>query len=576
MRPVVLARMRRDVSVVLAGAAGQGIETVGGMLSTVLKDSGNNVFTTREFMSRIRGGTNTLQVRVSSHRVAAYCLRTDIAVPLDRTAIPHLAKYSRLQESTAIVGEAEAVPEEYQRRDRVHLVEFTQMARELGSKVYSNTIAAGVILTLFNADRDAGRAYLTERFAAKGPEVVQKNLEAYERGVMVGKRLTSEGLIFQIDREESVKEELILSGTDAVSLGAIAGGCNFVSSYPMSPSTGVLTFLAQRSQEFGIVVDQAEDEIAAINKGIGAWYAGARAIVTTSGGGFALMNEGLSLAGMTETPIVIHLAQRPGPATGLPTRTEQGDLKHFLNAGHGEFARAAFAPGTLHDAFHLTRRAFDLADRYQVPVAILTDQFLLDSSWNVPMIDLSDMSTEKHLVETDDAYRRYRLTHDGVSPRGVPGHGAGLVVVDSDEHDEDGHITEDLRVRSEMVRKRLHRKMELLRRDSLPPEVSGAKKPDRLIIAWGSNYHVMREALEISGRTDTGLLHFRQVYPLHESVAGMLGDADEVMIAENNATSQFAAVIHLETGVRVPDSNRLLKYDGMPFSVEEVVGFLNR
>jgi len=215
-------------------------------------------------------------------------------------------------------------------------------------------------------------------------------------------------------------------------LGAIAGGCSFISTYPMSPSTGVWIFLTQHSKEFDIITDQSEDEISAINMAIGAWYAGARGMVATSGGGFALMVEGLSLASMIETPVVIHLGQRPGPATGLPTRTEQADLEFVLHAGHGEFPRIILTPGTMEDAFNLSQRAFDLADKYQVPVFILTDQYFLDSYYNLPSLNLSDIRNQSHVVKTNKEYKRYQLTENGISPRGIPGYGEGLVSVDSD------------------------------------------------------------------------------------------------------------------------------------------------
>jgi 2-oxoglutarate ferredoxin oxidoreductase subunit alpha len=365
-----------------------------------------------------------------------------------------------------------------------------------------------------------------------------------------------------------------MSGTDGVALGAVAGGCNFISSYPMSPSTGVLVSLSQLAKEFGIVVDQVEDEIAAINKAIGAWYAGGRALITTSGGGFALMTEGLSLAGMLESPMVIHVAQRPGPATGLPTRTEQADLQLVLYGGHGEFPRMIFAPGDPREAFYLTHRAFNMSAKHQAPSIILTDQFLVDSSFTCPSLDLDGLEVEKHIVETEPGYRRYAFTGDGVSPRGVPGYGEGLVGVDSDEHDEEGHITEDLNLRPRMVEKRLYRRLGLLREDSVPPTLYGDKDYGVLVVAWGSNYHVVREAIDGLGRSDVSMLHFSQVYPLSPITREYLDSADVVAIVENNATCQLGKLIQLETGFMIPEENRLLKYDGLPFPVEQVASFL--
>jgi 2-oxoglutarate ferredoxin oxidoreductase subunit alpha len=285
------------------------------------------------------------------------------------------------------------------------------------------------------------------------------------------------------------------------------------------------------------------------------------------------MTEALSLAGMIESPVVIHLAQRPGPATGLPTRTEQGDLELALYAGHGEFPRIILAPGTLEEAFYLTPKAFNLADKYQVPVFVLTDQYFVDSYYNIPDLDLSGVRAERHIVETTVDYRRYEMAKDGVSPRGIPGLGEGLVAVDSDEHDEEGHITEDLGLRTRMVNKRLA-KGEALKADAIAPELVGPKDYQRLVICWGSTFHVVKEALTHLGRSDTAMLHYKQVFPLHSSTADYLKKAKQTVVVESNATGQFRKLIQLYAGVNV--DHGLLKYDGLRFSVEDVIQGLGK
>lgn len=565
-----------DVSIVLSGAAGQGIETVAGFLATVLRLSGYEVFVSREFMSRIRGGTNSLQLRVSSSRVGAFTLRTDIFVPFTEDSIRHLAQYSRLQEQTVFIGEKQFFKGYDAPSERVVYVPFSDIAREVGSRIYVNTVAAGVVSGIFKVSEGAAENYLSRRFLSKGRDVVSENIEAFKRGQAIGDELSNSGkIVFRVEKTVQDGERFLISGTEAVALGAIAGGCNFIASYPMSPSTGVLTFLSQKSKDFGIIVDQAEDEISAINKGIGAWFAGARAMVTTSGGGFALMTEGLSLAGMIESPMVVHLAQRPGPATGLPTRTEQGDLQLALNAGHGEFPRIILAPGTPEDAFTLTQMSFDMADKYQVPVIILTDQFLLDSNFGSKPPEL-EIINKKYFVETSRDYKRYEATLDGFSPRGIPGWGEGVVGVDSDEHDEEAHITEDLNLRVEMVKKRLHRKLELIRAESIAPDFYGEEDYKVLALSWGSNYYVMREAIDKIGVDGVSMLNFRQVYPLNIVVKDYLKRADKLVLIENNATSQFGKVLQIETGFKVPAINTLLSYNGLPFPLERVTEFLNK
>jgi 2-oxoglutarate ferredoxin oxidoreductase subunit alpha len=498
--------------------------------------------------------------------------RIDILIPLNQGAIRHVEK--RISPETIILAEKEVIAGDFdETRHRFIDVPFTKTASEIGNKIYSNVVAVGTIAGLLGIDLQIIGKYVEQYFSAKPDDVVQKNVAAAKEGFNLGAGLVSSSKIkIDICCDADVEDQILLSGTEAVALGAIAGGCGFISSYPMSPSTGVLAFLARQAKDFSIIAEQAEDEIAAMNMAIGAWYAGARAMVTTSGGGFALMTEGLSLAGMLESPIVIHLAQRPGPATGLPTRTEQADLELALYAGHGEFPRIVLAPGKIEDGFNLTQKAFDLADKYQMPVFILTDQYFVDSYYNTACFDLSNIDTEKHIIRTDADYKRYKLTANGISPRGIPGLGEGLVAVDSDEHDEAGHITEDLDLRTEMVDKRL-RKLELLKDETIPPELVGSQDYKNLVVCWGSTYNIVREAVKNLGRDDVAFLHFKQVYPLPDKTIGYLQKAQRTIMVENNATSQFAKLIKLHAGIDIRD--KVLKYSGLSFSVEELTHRLN-
>ena len=559
--------MRKDLSIVLCGQAGQGIQTVEYLLTRIFKLAGYHVFATKEYMSRVRGGINSTEIRVSSGPVCAYVNRIDILIPLNKGAVGHVEK--RISPKTIILAEKETIAEDFdQTRHKFIDVPFTKKASEIGNKIYSNVVAVGTVTGLFGIELQTVSEYVKKFFSSKADDVVQKNLAAVKEGFNLGVGLADSSKIkFDFNNDADIKNQILVNGAEAVALGAIAGGCNFISSYPMSPSTGVLVFLAKQAKDFGIIAEQAEDEIAAINMAIGAWYAGARAMVTTSGGGFALMTEGLSLAGILESPIVIHLAQRPGPATGLPTRTEQADLELALYAGHGDFPRILLAPGKIQDAFYLTRKAFDLAEKYQIPVFILTDQYFVDSYYNTACPDLSDINIEKHIIKTDADYKRYKLTDDGISPRGIPGYGKGLVAVDSDEHDEAGHITEDLGLRVEMVDKRL-KKFELLKDETIPPELVGSEDYKNLIVCWGSTYNVVKEAVKNLGRDDTAFLHFKQVYPLPGQTSDYLKKARRIIIVENNATSQFAKLIKLHTGIEIND--RILKYDGLSFYVEEL------
>ncbi|MHC4679172.1 MAG: 2-oxoacid:acceptor oxidoreductase subunit alpha [Planctomycetota bacterium] len=562
----------RDVSIVLCGQAGQGIQTVEHLLTRIFKLAGYNVFATKEYMSRIRGGVNSTGIRIGAGPVRASVGRIDILIPLNKGALHRVEP--RISTQTLILADKETIGDDFdQARYRFVDVPFTGKAVEIGNKIYSNVVAVGAVAGLLGIELETASPYVRRFFSSKAEKVVRENVTALKEGFKLGEALAkSSEMKFDVACDEAVSDQVLLSGAEAVGLGAIAGGCNFIASYPMSPSTGVLTFLARHARDFGIVAEQAEDEIAAMNMGLGAWYAGARAMVTTSGGGFALMTEGLSLAGMLESPMVIHLAQRPGPATGLPTRTEQTDLELALYGGHGEFPRILLAPGTIPEAFHLTQKAFDLADHYQVPVFVLTDQYLMDSYYNTAAPDLSHVRNDRHIVRTGKDYQRYAFAESGISPRGVPGFGEGLVVVDSDEHDTQGHITEDLELRIRMVDKRL-RKLESLKGDAVPPELVGGDDYKILIVCWGSTYHIAAEAMRNLGRDDAALLHFKQVYPLPGGTAGYLEKAEKTIIVENNATSQFGKLIKLQTGIEI--ENKILKYDGLSFCVEELAGKLN-
>jgi 2-oxoglutarate ferredoxin oxidoreductase subunit alpha len=556
--------IKDPVSIVLCGEAGQGIQTVEVFLTRLLKTAGYQIFASKEYMSRVRGGSNSTELRVSSRPVAAFSDKIDILIPLNKEALPHLQK--RISAATKILGEKAKLllPDGI----FVFDIPFSEIANEIGNSVFANMVVCGVIAGLFTIAPDLLKSTVRQFFATKRDDIVNKNLEAVDRGFQLGTELReSDRIVFDISPISTIQDNIIVSGAEAVALGALAGGCNFISSYPMSPGTGVLTYLAQYSRDYPIIVEQAEDEISAINMALGAWYAGARAIVTTSGGGFALMTEGISLAGMMESPVVVHLAQRPGPATGLPTRTEQADLELVLYAGHGEFPRIILAPGNISEAFDLTQKAFQLADQFQVPVFILTDQFLVDSYCNVPVFDPNKLIVIPQIAETIPGYQRYQFTATGISPRGIPGYGEGLVGVDSDEHDEAGHLTEDLDLRVRMNQKRLQ-KTDLIKQAIIPPELVGNSDYRVLIIGWGSTFEVIKEALTILQRKEVAFLYFKQIFPLAREIASYLKKAAQTIVVENNATCQFGKLIQLSTGIII--RHRILKYNGMPFSVEEL------
>lgn len=555
-----------NITITICGAAGQGIQTVEGIVTRVLKKAGYNIYATKEVMSRVRGGTNSTQIRVSSKPVSALKKTIDVLIPISPEAIPHMRKRFNITDETLFIGDPSIV--KALRDEQKMEVPFMELAIEIGGKIYANVIGAGVICGLFDVDFQIIKDYLTERFSAKGEEILQNNFKAAEKGVELGKSLLdSKKISISIQKDENVKNQILLDGSAAVGLGAIAGGCNFMYSYPMSPSTGVLTFLAGNSKEFGIVVEQAEDEVGALHGVMGAWYVGGRGMATTSGGGFALMSEALSLVGVGESPVVIHLAQRPGPATGLPTRTIQSDLQLILYAGHGFFPRIILTPASVDDAFYLAQKAFNLAAKYQVPVFILTDEYLVDTYYNVPIFDLSQLKIEEHVIKTGKDYKRYELTENGISPRGIPRNGDSLIAFDSHTHDEYGHISEDLEgMRLKMVDKR-KKKLETITKDCVPPKLTGKRECKLMVISWGSTYHMVKDAIEIINIDDISHLHYSQVFPLHPNTEELICEADKIVIVEGNIEGQFANLIQHETGRVI--KNRILKYNGMAFFTEE-------
>jgi 2-oxoglutarate ferredoxin oxidoreductase subunit alpha len=324
----------------------------------------------------------------------------------------------------------------------------------------------------------------------------------------------------------------------------------------------------------------AEDEIAAINMAIGAAYAGVRAMTATSGSGFCLMVEGIGLAGITETPIVVIDAQRPGPAVGLPTRTEQGDLQFVLHAHHGDFPRAVLAPATIEDAFWLTVRAFNWAEKYQLPVIILTDQHIASSYATVAPFDLSQVTVDRGLLFSEEEpqleYMRHRVTKSGISPRAFPGLSKALVVTDCDEHDEEGHLTEDAEERTTQVQKRL-RKLFSLKQEIGIPQSYGPKKAETSLIGWGSTYGAIHEAVDILRKegVSVNMLHLNEIWPFPTgAIADTLSRASNSYVIENNATGQLARLIKAETGRDV--SGTILKFDGRPFTPKYIAEMVKK
>lgn len=547
-----------SVNIVIGGEAGQGLVTVGEFLSRALVRAGYAILVTQDYMSRIRGGHNTFAIRVGTDTVHAPTEAIDLLVALSADS---LAIHKEQLTSRALVLTDAARG----------LSGFPGLAipyQELCPKpLYENMAALGVLSSLLCLDPSWVTGLIAEKFTKKGTEVVAANTGVFRAAMdwTVAQKATFACLA----QPARTGKRLMLHGNEAIALGALAAGVNFCSFYPMTPGTSVIQTLIDHGERMGLVAEQAEDEIAAVIMAIGAGYAGARALVSTSGGGFALMVEGVSLAAMLETPVVVVVAQRPGPATGLPTRTEQADLDLVLYAGHGEFPRAIFAPGNLNQCFHLAHAAVDTAERFQSPVFLLTDQFLADSYRDVAPFDLASLSPVARPVTSvaDPAgYERYAVTPSGVSPRLLPGFTTATVVLDSDEHTPDGHLTEDLTVRVTMQDKRM-RKLTGLTDAALPPDLYGDAVDATLLACWGSTLGAALEAAEMltAKGEKAAVLHFSQVFPLSaQDFLPILGQAKRTVMVEGNYAGQLARLIRRETGYVF--DGQVARYDGLPLT----------
>lgn len=552
--------MNKTISIILSGEAGQGLMTIESLLAMAIREK-YYLFTSPEFMSRVRGGNNSIELVLSFEPIAAWRKKTDVLIILGKNSFERMKP--RLKDDSLIISERSLLTDSEWSEFSPTEFNMTELAKNAGSLLYMNTVIFGYMAKLLKLGKASCVKAIKTRFKKLSDDIIQKNISAFESGY---KACSGVELPFNIPTVEEKPKKIIMNGSTAVGLGALAGGVNFLASYPMSPSTGVMIYLAGKGKQFDVLVEQAEDEIAALNMVIGAWYAGARAMATTSGGGFALMCEALSLAGITETPCVIHLAMRPGPATGLPTRTEQGDVNLAVYAGHGDFPRILLTPGHMADAAILTQRAFYLADKYQVPVIVLTDQYLLDSMAETDPFEFDGDSLESFIVESKPGYKRYDLSSGPISPRAIPGFGKGFVKADSDEHTEEGLITEDFDIRVAMNDKRMA-KIPLLLEDYQEPVLYGDADYNRLFVGFGSTHGVLKEFVENSNEKDA-FLYVRQVYPLPETLKAYFDKAGEIITVENNATGQFAGLLHSQLSIKA--DRQIKKYNGEPFSIEDI------
>lgn len=548
-------------NILIGGQAGQGMDTISDFVEKVLKNKGFYVFSNKDYMSRVRGGNNFTQIRFGDEPIYSHNETLNLIVALDKNTVEFHKE--RLIEKGKIFVDNNIEVED---KRAIHLP-FSGIAKELGLPRAAGMIAGAAILKYFGISINGFENFLSKKFNDKVREI---NIQAVNRGYeLVG---TEKEL-----NEVTSKDTLLIDGNSAIALGALTAGVDFYSAYPMTPATSIMTYLSKKQVEAGIVVEQVEDEIAAINMAIGASYAGARAMTGSSGGGFSLMVEALGLAGITETPLVVVDSQRPGPATGLPTRTEQSDLSFLVTASHGEFPRIVLSVRNAEDAFYQSFRAINLADKYQTVVLILTDQYVADSKVTVPRYNTKNLKIERYVsdgsfLHNGEEYKRYKITENGISPRLIPGIKENqTVLVDSDEHTEFSHITESAEDRILQMEKRM-KKLELAKQDIQEAEAFGAENPEYLIVGWGSTYGAIKEAVENLNKEGISVsaLSFGDIYPLPEKLLREKASiAKKVINVEQNYTGQLGKLITQETGILM--NNSILKYDGRQITATEIV-----
>ena len=582
--------MINNLTIRIGGAAGDGVESSGAGFCKALARAGLYVFGLPDYYSRIRGGHNYYSIRVSDRPLSSHAEPVHLLLALTEETIPR--HRDKVVPGGAIVYDAKlkAPPEQLTGDDVMFLpVALSDIAKEkAGTVLARNTTALGVAAGLTGLDLEPMRDIIRQNFGRKGQAVVDGNLAAIEAGYQEGQKHAAD-FPHKLEAIADAPPRMTVNGTQAFSLGALAGGCRFVSGYPMTPGSPVLHWMVAHAARYGVATKHTEDEIAAINMAIGAAHMGARALVPTSGGGFALMVEALGLAGITETPVVIYNAQRPGPATGLPTRQEQGDMLFMLHASQGEFPRFLLAPGTHEECFVAGWRAFSLAEKYQTPVLVLSDHYLVVSvrTLDLEAFDFDSVQIERgallskaELDALEGDYLRYRITDSGISPRATPGHPKAVYVASGNEHNENGSVTEEPDMRQAQVEKR-QRKLAGMAEEMSGPRRYGPPGADITFLCWGSTYGPLREAVERlnaekaspSTQLRTGqanLLHFVDLWPFAtEAVTAALDSARKVVVVEVNATAQLATLIRANTG-RAVDA-KILRYDGRSFTPEYIL-----
>lgn len=588
--------MRTSLKIV--GASGQGIISIGEILAKAFKRSGYCVFGYREYMSLIKGGHGCYQIDICDREVCSSEETVDILISLNHHGFEH--NLHDLKKGGVIIHDTtvwEFAPEDKERLDALGVRVIYLPIAEILTRMNAKPILANVVFSAFvwaacGGDIDVLKTLVGEKFSHK-KDMLASNMQAIDEGFAALKKHAKNLKVALPVPDKKWADHLLLTGSQAMGLGVVHAGVRLFAGYPMTPSSPLLSFIAELQNETGMAVKQAEDEITAVQMVSGAMHMGTRALTATSGGGFDLMTETVSLNGIIENPCVIVLAQRPGPATGLPTWTAQGDLFLAVHGGHGEFSRCVLTVSDASDAFSLMNEAFNIAEEFQTVVIVLTDKHVAEGIYTQRPYDQNAVIRRGRLITDSAELRRLRSSDryapdapDGISPRWLPGSEAATYAAQGDEHGPDGSVNEDAENAAEQMRKRM-KKHDALAKKLPEPELyvhekkSGIMRAeddpalDLLIVGWGSTKGAVLDALPLKefSKKKIGYLHYAWLWPLKTDRFKKLSKkAEKTVLIEGNYNGQLGQLIRMETGLSIKD--RILKYDGRPFFLNELTDAL--
>ena len=577
---VVCTMIVNNMSVMVGGEAGAGITRSGFLFAKACLRGGLYVFGANDYQSLIRGGHNFYIARAATEEVYCQADTIDLLLALDKETV--VLHKNELVSGGGIVydGEELSLSEGELSRDdlRLYPVPLKEFVKKLdGELIMRNTVALGATLSLLSYDLEILNGVMKDSFK---PEVAELNVKAAKIGYDYAREKYAEDFGYRLEKTKSAgRKRLFLTGNEAVGLGAIQAGCKFYAAYPMTPATPLLHFMAPLDRKYDMIVIQAENEIAAMNMIAGASFAGVRAMTATSGGGFCLMSEALGMTGMTETSPVVVLAQRPGPSTGLPTYSGQGDLRFAIHASQGEFPRVVIAPGDVEECFYTTIEAFNLAEKFQIPAILITDKYLAESHEVAEPFEQNRIEIDRgHLLtdivyEGEEEYKRHKLTENGISPRAMPGMKGALVRTSADEHTESGYTTDDPDLTTKMNDKRFKKLDALVEEleDYETTKLYGPEEADVTILGWGSTKGPIRETMRLLGKETVKINYLQIIYltpfPAN-SVQKILRSARKTIVVENNKTSQLSSLIQEHLLMTV--DHKVLQYNGRPFNPREL------